>query len=65
LKMFSRAFRETMRSIEYAKGKSNIAYTVFKPTAMVIGSLFCMKASKDINTLNEVESAELENFKQG
>ncbi len=58
----SRAFNETMRSIEYAKGKANIAYTVFKPTAMVIGSVLT-KASKDINTLNEVESAELENFK--
>ncbi|PKO98695.1 MAG: proline dehydrogenase [Bacteroidetes bacterium HGW-Bacteroidetes-8] len=58
----SRAFNETMRSIEYAKGKENIAYTVFKPTAMVIGSVLT-KASKDISTLNEVERAELENFK--
>ncbi len=58
----SRAFNETMRSIEFAKGKSNIAYTVFKPTAMIIGSVLS-KATVDINTLNEVERAELDNFK--
>jgi len=58
----SRAFDETMRSIEFAKGKSNIAYTVFKPTAMIIGSVLS-KAAVDINTLNEVERAELDNFK--
>jgi proline dehydrogenase len=58
----SRAFEETMRSIEFAKGKSNIAYTVFKPTAMIIGSVLS-KAAVDINTLNEVEQAELDNFK--
>ncbi|HBZ24930.1 MAG TPA: proline dehydrogenase [Rikenellaceae bacterium] len=58
----SRAFNETMRSIEFAKGKSNIAYTVFKPTSMIIGSVLS-KATVDINTLNEVERAELDNFK--
>lgn len=38
-KQVQRAFDETIRSIDYAKGKPSIAYTVFKPTAMAVGSL--------------------------
>jgi len=57
-----RAFKETIKSIEFAKGKSSIAYTVFKPTAMVIGRVL-YKAAENPDSLDSEERAEFENFK--
>ncbi len=57
-----RAFKETIKSIEFAKGKSSIAYTVFKPTAMVISSVL-HKAAENEDSLDSEERAEFVNFK--
>ena len=57
-----RAFKETIKSIEFAKGKNSIAYTVFKPTAMVIGRVL-YKAAENQDALDSDERAEFENFK--
>ena len=57
-----RAFRETIKSIEFAKGKESIAYTVFKPTAMVIGRVL-YKAAECEDSLDGDERAEYENFR--
>ncbi|OFX77933.1 MAG: proline dehydrogenase [Bacteroidetes bacterium GWE2_39_28] len=38
-KQAQNAFLETIRSIDFAKGKPSVAYTVFKPTAMAAGDL--------------------------
>ena len=51
-KQVQRAFDETIRSIDYAKGKPSIAYTVFKPTAMAAG------------TLTECSQKELQRFRE-
>ncbi len=58
----NRAFRETLKSIEFAKGKGSIAYTVFKPTAMVIGEVL-NRAAADESSLDEEERGELQNFR--
>lgn len=51
-KQVQRAFDETIKSIDYAKGKLSIAYTVFKPTAMAVG------------TLTECSQNELQKFRE-
>ena len=56
-----RAYQETIRSIDYAKGNPNIAYTVFKPTAMVVGPVL-EKASAG-SYLNDIEKTEMDNFR--
>jgi proline dehydrogenase len=56
-----RAYQETIRSIDYAKGNQNIAYTVFKPTAMVVGSV--LEKASEGSALNDIEKTEMENFR--
>lgn len=51
------SFDETIRSIDFAKGNPNIAYAVFKPSAMVTDELLCKVSEKrDRLTLEEVQS---------
>lgn len=56
-----RAYLETIKSIDFAKGNRNIAYTVFKPTAMVAGSVLDKAAEGHL--LNDIEKTEMENFR--
>lgn len=58
-----RAYNETIRSIDYAKGKSYIAYTVFKPTAMCNVEVM-KKASVDSTSLSEDEKVEIDRFRE-
>ncbi|MDD4657388.1 MAG: proline dehydrogenase family protein [Bacteroidales bacterium] len=57
------AFKETMRSIEFAKGDLSIPYTVFKPTAMVNDALL-NKAAKAFDSLSQQEREEIEKFRE-
>jgi len=56
-----RAYQETIRSIDYAKGNPNIAYTVFKPTAMVVGPV--LEKASEGSHLNDIEKTEMDNFR--
>lgn len=56
-----KAYDETIRSIDYAKGNPGIAFAVFKPTAMIIESVL-RKASESFATLGIVEKSEYDNF---
>ncbi|MFA5849741.1 MAG: proline dehydrogenase family protein [Bacteroidales bacterium] len=58
-----RAYDETIRSIDFAAGNKSIAYTVFKPTAMIINRVL-VKASEDFPSLGDIEKAEYENFRE-
>ncbi|MDR0420887.1 MAG: proline dehydrogenase family protein [Prevotellaceae bacterium] len=51
-KDIQQTFDEFMRSIEYAKGNDNVAYTVFKPTALVTDKVL-EKASAKIQLSDE------------
>jgi len=57
-----RAYEETMRSIEFAKDNKNIAFTVFKPTTLIVERVL-KKASEDYSSLGDIEKAEYSNFK--
>jgi proline dehydrogenase len=61
LRDVERAYQETIRSIDYAKGNPNIAYTVFKPTAMVVGSV--LEKASEQSHLNDIEKTEMDNFR--
>ncbi len=45
----NQTYEETLRSIEYAKGNSSIAFTVFKPTGMAVGPLDTCSAEEMIS----------------
>ena len=55
-------FEEIMSSVEYAKGNSSVAYTVFKPTALTTDELL-EKASSKAN-LTEKEQKEYDEYKE-
>lgn len=57
-----RTYNEVMRSIDNAKGNSAIAFTVFKPTGLIVGSVLEI-ATIEGAELNDIEKAELENFR--
>jgi proline dehydrogenase len=57
------AYNETISSIEHASNNENIAFTVFKPTALVTGAIL-NKASSDISSLTITEMEEYERFKE-
>ena len=57
-----RTYNEVMRSIDNAKGYEAIAFTVFKPTGLIVGSVLEVATLKGAE-LNDIERAELENFK--
>lgn len=60
-------FRETLKSIEFAKNQPNIAYTVFKPSGLICPEL-CEKLALNLNNPEfkptEQESAGYEEFKR-
>ncbi|OFY41690.1 MAG: proline dehydrogenase [Bacteroidetes bacterium GWF2_40_14] len=58
-----KAYEETIRSIEFAAGSQAIAYTVFKPTAMIINRVL-VKASENFPSLGDIEKAEYDNFRE-
>ena len=55
-------FKETLRSIDNAKGNEGIAYAVFKPSTLVMDKILS-KASEHKEDLNEEEEKEFEEFK--
>lgn len=57
-----RTYNEVMRSIDNAKGNDAIAFTVFKPTGLIVGSVLEI-ATLNGAELNDIEKTELENFK--
>lgn len=57
-----RTYNEVMRSIDNAKGNDAIAFTVFKPTGLIVGSVLEI-ATIPGTVLNDIERAELENFR--
>jgi proline dehydrogenase len=57
-----RTYNEILRSIDNGGGNEAIAFTVFKPTGLIVGSVLEI-ASLDEDGLNDIERAELENFK--
>lgn len=56
-------FEETIRSIDFAKGNDNLAYTVFKPSTITTDELLA-KASEKREPLTEEEKVEYEKFKE-
>lgn len=56
-------FEETIRSIDFAKGNENLAYTVFKPSTITTDELLA-KASEKREPLTEAEKVEYEEFKK-
>ena len=56
-------FEETLRSIDFARGNENLAYTVFKPSTITTDDLLA-KASEKREPLTEAEQAEYEEFKK-
>ena len=56
-------FEETLRSIDFARGNDNLAYTVFKPSTITTDELLA-KASEKREPLTEAEKAEYEEFKK-
>ena len=56
------AFEEFIKSIEYAKGNNNVAYTVFKPTALTTDELL-ERASAKVQ-LTAAEQKQYDEFKQ-
>lgn len=56
-------FEETLRSIDFAKGNDNLAYTVFKPSTITTDELLA-KASEKREPLTDAELAEYEEFKK-
>ncbi|MDR1552915.1 MAG: proline dehydrogenase family protein [Prevotellaceae bacterium] len=61
-KDIQQTFDEFIRSIEYAKGNENVAYTVFKPTALTTDELLEKASSKA--ELNEEEQKQYDAYKQ-
>lgn len=57
-----RTYNEVMRSIDNARGNSSIAFTVFKPTGLIVGNVLEI-ASVEGAELNDIEKMELDNFK--
>ncbi len=57
------AYNEIIGSIEYASTRDNIAFTVFKPTALLQGTILD-KASADISSLTPEELNEFNRFKE-
>lgn len=57
-----RTYAEVMRSIENAKGKPEIAFTVFKPTGLVVGHILERAVSSKEN-LSDIEKMEMDNFR--
>ncbi len=58
------AFEETLRSIDYAKGNRNVAYAVFKPTAMQVGEGFLARVAEEPESLSEADKKEFENWRE-
>ena len=56
-------FEETLRSIDFARGNDNLAYTVFKPSTITTDDLLA-KASEKREPLTEAVQAEYEEFKK-
>lgn len=56
-------FDETIRSIDFAKGKSDVAYAVFKPSTIVDDALLC-KASEQHDKLTIDEVVAYREFKE-
>lgn len=56
-------FEETLRSIDFARGNDNLAYTVFKPSTITTDDLLA-KASEKREPLTEAEKTEYEEFKK-
>lgn len=55
-------FEETIRSIDFAKGNDNLAYTVFKPSTITTDELLS-KASEKREPLTEEEKVEFGKFR--
>lgn len=58
------AFEETLRSIDYAKGNRNVAYAVFKPTAMQVGEGFLARVAEEPESLSEADKKEFQNWRE-
>lgn len=58
-----KAYDETIRSIDFAAGNQSVAYTVFKPSAMIINRVL-VKASENFPSLGDIEKAEYENLRE-
>lgn len=58
-----KAYDETINSIDFARGNPGIAYTVFKPTAMIINRVL-KKASDNYSSMGDIEKAEYVNFRE-
>lgn len=56
-------FDETIRSIDFAKGKSDVAYAVFKPSTIAMDELLA-KASEQKEKLTMDEVVEVRQFKE-
>lgn len=57
------SYEETLRSIDFARNNPTIAYTVFKPSAMVTDELLA-KASEKPETLTAAEAKEFARFRK-
>ncbi len=57
------AYEEIIKAIDYAKDNPDIAFTVFKPSAMIIGRVL-KNAIDDFSSLGVIEKAELNNFRE-
>jgi proline dehydrogenase len=57
------AFDEIIKAIDYAKDNTDIAFTVFKPSAMIIAKVL-KNASEDFSSLGVIERAEFNNFRE-
>jgi len=56
------AFNETKKAIDLAVREQSVAFTVFKPSALIAGVVL-QKLSADIPSLGEIEKEEHENFR--